>query len=215
MLQDLSYYLNRLTSLKRAVVKTSKAPHKPVLLLSVIDLIKIKQIKSNKIFISPELVARFNDNWKAFVTQDFFTPNFSLPFFHLRSERFWHLQTEPNREFLLTKSHSIKSLKSLNDTVDYAYLDEDLYNLLQHPKDREIIYHHLKSFYFNDKKEPPITGGLFDEIEDQILNDESQTIINKIQKENKNEEEIFIRSGIFKKVIPQQYNYTCAITVMC
>ena len=164
MPSDLSFYLNVLTSLKRATVETTKAPHKPVLILSVIDLIRTKHITENKIFISPELVARFNDNWKAYVTQDYFTPNFSLPFFHLRSETFWNLQTKPGRQFLLTKSHSIKSLSSLNDTIDYAYLEEELYNLLQQQTEREALYQHLKRFYFNDKNEPPITGGLFDEI---------------------------------------------------
>ena len=212
MPSDLSFYLNVLTSLKRATVETTKAPHKPVLILSVIDLIRTKHITENKIFISPELVARFNDNWKAYVTQDYFTPNFSLPFFHLRSETFWNLQTKPGRQFLLTKSHSIKSLSSLNDTIDYAYLEEELYNLLQQQTEREALYQHLKRFYFNDKNEFPITEGLFYEIEAQILNDEPQTAIYKTGQGSEYEEEIFIRSGVFKKIIPQQYNYTCAIT---
>jgi len=55
---NIQKYIKQLTSLKRDH-KLGGAPHKPILLLSIIDCIENKLITSNKIYISPELVSIF------------------------------------------------------------------------------------------------------------------------------------------------------------
>jgi len=70
----------------------SKAPHKPILLLSVIDNIENGEISTNKVFITPELVSRFRTNWACLVQEDY-RPEITLPFYHLKNEKdeYWHL----------------------------------------------------------------------------------------------------------------------------
>jgi len=56
MMRDLSEYVYSFTKLRRAP-NLGGAPHKPVLLLSVIDAIAQGYIKSERIYISAELIA--------------------------------------------------------------------------------------------------------------------------------------------------------------
>ena len=63
----LSSYIHAFTNLRRDY-KKGGAPHKPVLLLSIIQLFESKQIDSERIFITPELVGTFKSTWNALVT---------------------------------------------------------------------------------------------------------------------------------------------------
>ena len=63
----LTYYLKAFLTLRRDY-KKGGAPHKPVLLLSIIQLFDSKQIDSERIFITPELVGVFKSTWNALVT---------------------------------------------------------------------------------------------------------------------------------------------------
>ena len=94
-------FLKRIGSLNRATVNGLKAPHKPILLLSVIESIAFGEILENKIEISPLLVARFKDNWNRLVNTNIFQPNFALPFFHMQKEGFWKLKTYFGKEILI------------------------------------------------------------------------------------------------------------------
>ena len=79
----LSLYQTKLSKVHRATIKNVKAPHQPILLLSVIQSIECGEIIENRIEITPELVARFKDNWNLLVHNNFLQPRFALPFYHL------------------------------------------------------------------------------------------------------------------------------------
>ncbi len=213
-MQLISHYLRKFSHLKTAKVKGNSAPHKPILLLSIIQNIEQNHIITNHIYITPTLVATFKDIWSALVHNPTFTANFSLPFYHLKSEGFWHIHTHPGKEILLTSSHSIKSFANLQDAVWYASLDEDLFVLLQQTDTCEALKHTLLQTYFKGTS----NNNLLTEsptlytITQQILNE--APAIYKQQIATADEEEIFIRNGVFKKTIPTIYNHTCCITGM-
>jgi predicted restriction endonuclease len=50
---SLADYIKAFTKLRVARAKEEKAPHKPVLLLSVMDAIEASEISDNKVFITP------------------------------------------------------------------------------------------------------------------------------------------------------------------
>ncbi|PLX05203.1 MAG: hypothetical protein C0594_08070 [Marinilabiliales bacterium] len=83
-----------------------KAPHKPILILSVIKGIETGLISDNKIFITPELVSFFRSFWDKLVVTGH-TPNFSLPFFHLKNEKsgIWKLKCKPGFDSAITSSN--------------------------------------------------------------------------------------------------------------
>lgn len=205
-------YCNKLGRLNRATVNGIKAPHKPILLLSVIESIAFGEIMENKIKISPLLVARFKDNWSRLVKTDVFKPNFALPFFHMKKEGFWKLQTYYGKEVVFTSSLSINSFSQLKESVAYAYLDSVLFSLLQQPATREEIYQFLMARYFDHLEKIHQQSGLVDEVTEQILNEPS--IVYQKQIEKADEEEIFVRCGVFKRVVPRFYDYSCCISGM-
>jgi putative restriction endonuclease len=208
---DLALFIKKLQKLKVAQIKGMKAPHKAVLLMSVIQAIEQKEITDNKIFITPELVARFKDNWHAFVVSEKFNPNFSLPFYHLKSEGFWNLKTLPGREILLTSSNSIRSFQTLKNAVAYAFLDLEVYNLLLSNVNREVLLQTLQSVYLGGAKKQD-RYNLYEDVTLQILNDRPSEY--RAEVAIADEEELFIRSGVFKKVVPRIYNYSCSISGM-
>jgi putative restriction endonuclease len=92
--------LKNILSLNCAPTKYGKAPHKPILLLAVIESFENGEITDNWIEVTDDLFHRFHDIWNMLVkTQN--VPNFSLPFFHLKNEKgqFWKLITLPGKKF--------------------------------------------------------------------------------------------------------------------
>ncbi len=209
----LAQYFKKFQTLNTATVDKVKAPHKVILLLSIIQSIELKEITENRIYITPQLVARFKDNWHHLVSNPRFTANFSLPFYHLRSDKFWYLHTRLGRQLLLTSSGSIRSFAHLKEVVEYASVDDALFMLLKDRSTREELKSVLLQHYFNIHTYKTAEQlSLVAEIEGQMLHE--APAMYKKQAEAFDEEEVFLRGGVFKKLVPQIYNYTCCITGM-
>lgn len=225
MNNQIEKYINLLEALNRGYNKgLGRAPHKPVLILSIIQLIQRKEITSNRIFITPELLLEYKNVWNIMVDTAH-TPNFALPFFHMRSEAFWHLVTKPGMELQVTKSKSIKSFKNLKEAIAFAEIDKTLFLLLSESSTRHILEQIITKKYFNNTKVnyPLIQTSINKEeivIENQILNDVKSQYQNHLKElrakleDDEYEEELFIRGGLFKKNIPKIYNYSCCISGM-
>ncbi|MCY2685757.1 HNH endonuclease [Salinimicrobium sp. TH3] len=216
-------YSSQFKKLRRGPVKDKGlAPHKPILLLSVIQLIAKGIISRNRIFITHELILAFKQNWKILVETDH-NPNFSLPFFHLKNEPFWYLVTKPGRELILTSSKSIKSFKNLKETIAFAEIDRELFLLLQEVPNQLWFEQLLLERYFPNYKSAylrPDRNYEEENIENEILNEPKEAYQTHIQRlretleEDEYEEELFVRGGLFKKTIPKIYSHTCCITGM-
>lgn len=205
----LVYYCKKFSKLHTAKVKGRTAPHKAILLLAIIEGIEKGEIRENTIFITPELVANFKDLWCQLVEDTVFSANFSLPFYHLKSEGFWHLQTKFGRELILTSSNSIKSFAQLKEVIAFAYFDDELFELLHEEHTRSVLRQTLLSSYFPHHKISH-TNRLIETITEQILHEPAEVYKSKAVLFD--EEEVFVRGGVFKKEIPRIYNYTCSIS---
>ena len=216
-------YSSQFKKLRCAYVKDmGKAPHKPILLLSIIQLISKGIITTNRIFITAELLLAFKQNWNQLVKTRH-TRNFSLPFFHLRSEPFWYLVAKPGKEVVTTSSNSIKSFKNLNETIAFAEIDRELFFFLQEIQNQLWFEQLILENYFPETKHlySRLEKNYEEEsIENQILNEPKEVYQNYIQslretlEEDEYEEELFVRGGLFKKTIPKIYSHTCCITGM-
>lgn len=216
-MNNLAYYSRSFTHLRRAH-NNGGAPHKPVLLLSIIYCIEHSFIKDERIYISPELVTVFKSMWSIWVRSNH-NMNFALPFYHMSSEPFWKLIPNDGYVLELSSSRSIKSFQSLNTSIDYALIDKDLFYLLSDKDIRLILKQAIIEKYFpNIQPEIDASIQYLTEIEKSILSDTSveygQRVVdlkNRLSAENY-EEEIFLRSNVFKRKIPLIYNNTCCIT---
>lgn len=64
------------------------APHKPILLLAILDGVGRGHIASNAVAFTPELVATFRVYWRALVPDGTWADKIVYPFRYLARERF-------------------------------------------------------------------------------------------------------------------------------
>jgi putative restriction endonuclease len=217
-MEFLEKYSRLFVKLKRAY-QHGGAPHKPILLLAILKSVESKIITSNRIYITPELIMNFRELWSKLVTTKH-QMNFALPFFHMQSEPFWRIITKPGAFVPLTSSHSIKSLGSLNENIQYAEIDKELWDLMLKTQTNLTLTKLLLSTYFSESSNVTLEYGELHEIEHQIMHDDQYTYKARILdiENNYNNEQgqeiLYIRCGIFKREIPKIYNYTCAISKM-
>ncbi|MBV5313941.1 MAG: HNH endonuclease [Prolixibacteraceae bacterium] len=215
--------LLQLTSLRQGITKFGLAPHKPILLLALINGFEKGYLWGKEVPISEDLLTSFHDYWKLLVDTEH-DANFSLPFFHLGSEKsgFWQLKPYAGKEIPVTKSNSIKSYKALCQTVECALLSDELAQALQNPVQRIELKVALLERYFPNKasnlyKSPVLYSEV---IKKDILYDPAENyarkVIRKFEQMNvaEREEELILRSHIFRKAVLEIYDGRCAISGM-
>jgi putative restriction endonuclease len=196
------------------------APHKPLLLLSVLQAFQNYLITSQKIYITPELVALFRSNWSLLVETNH-DCRISYPFYYLKSDKFWELIPKSGFENINQMGSIMKSFSNLNAAIDFAVIEDDLFFLMIEKESNSILQQFLLDEYFPATKSNfnNSSGGqqkLFDDIEGKILREDPSAYRNEIIKlmQQQNEEEIFLRCNLFKREIPKIYNNTCCISEM-
>ena len=140
----------------------------------------------------------------------------------MRSESFWRLVTLAGMIIPVTSSNSIKSLGTLKDSVAFAEIDKDLFELMSDSFCNSILEDKLLELYFHETKlNYRLNEYTFIEnLETQILNDDRESYSERISElrqtlnNDEFEEEMFVRSGVFKREIPKIYDYQCAISGM-
>ncbi|MBL7815451.1 MAG: HNH endonuclease [Saprospiraceae bacterium] len=216
---NLEFYIYAFTHLRRDNHKGG-APHKPILLLSLIDAFANNLIPDNKIYITPELIGFFKINWANYV-EDEREKRFALPFYHMKSEKFWRLIPKSGYEVWIELKDSMRSLGNLQVAVDYAEIDIVLVELLKKPVERKVLKQALLDIYFPNAtlKTNSYEGlDLIHNIENQLLNEDSATYSAEIKelksKLNKVEfeEEVILRGSLFKREVPKKYKFTCCVS---
>ena len=158
-MKDFRYYEDCFSTLHTAKSKGFFAPHKPLLLLAVIDLVERGIIRSNRIELSDALVAAFKANTAKYIGHStLFSPNIGQPFYHMQHELFWSLVSaaeelgmaaDPQADYGTKKvSYSIGSLRT---AYRYAVIDQELFNLLQGEDVRAKLRVVLISKYFTSQ----------------------------------------------------------------
>ncbi|WP_010662388.1 HNH endonuclease [Marinilabilia salmonicolor] len=207
-------------SLNQGETVYGPAPHKPVLLLAVIDMFESNEIFQNWIEPTEALVVRFRSIWSTLV-QTNHSPTFALPFFHLKNEksRIWELIPFPGRSIPLTRSNSIKSYKALRDSVAAARLSGSLFKAISHPVEREVLKGLILNRYFPETRNVQYHKSPYEaNIRKEMVYDGSENYARKIKKKLKElpkdlkEQEVIVRSYIFRNAILEIYNKRCAIS---
>ena len=126
----LNRYVAQFTSLNTARRMGKSAPHKAVMLISIIDMIQTGLISENEFYFTEALERMFELNWKRYVGDSIlFNPTPATPFWHLGGEPFWSLRREDGGKIGDIKTTpSAGQLKSMGIV---ASLDKDLFTLLQ------------------------------------------------------------------------------------
>ena len=212
MTKDLTYYAKRFANL-RVDKARGVAPHKPILLLTVLDLFEKGLIARNEIYLSPELTANFLKFWHQFVASDHHS-NIALPFFHLTGDKFWHLMPNPGFEATIQAKVKIRTLPALRSAVKYAYLDGELLALLQNPQSRQELTRILIQAWFPGQEGEITESFKYDEFEaiQQSLFDSGGATYNV--DELRDEDRVFVRNAAFRRNVVKLYGQRCAFCRM-
>ena len=139
---SLNYYKTLLLSVKTQIVAGKRKMAKPILLLSIIQAIEKHSLIKNEIQYTDELEKIYVGLFQRYGEP--FSP-MKYPFFHLTSDGFYHIQGN-----LTTKSPTPKQLK---EKIEYAYLDEQLWNLLQDDGCRKEIRLAIEEYFQLSKQQ--------------------------------------------------------------
>lgn len=126
--------------------KSKTAPHKAILLLTVIDMIEKGEISSPFIQISDGLIENFERVWQANVPiHSGYEPRIACPFFHLSSSPFWELVKTSNYQGQTAYS----TIRALKRDYSGAIIDVGLFRMMKDPTSREELKCLLKSVYID------------------------------------------------------------------
>lgn len=221
--QVLAYFVRAFSHLSTA--KTEErgvAPHKPILLLSVLHEYEVGRIGDRRIFITPELTHTFSTLWNQ-LAGSAYSKGFALPFYHLKSEKggWWKLVPNPGFESSVEMPGSMRSFGNLSTAVAYAEIDRELAALFLEKKTREILQKTLFDTYFPEKS-PAQTwlseDGYFDELRGEMMEESSTAYKARIQglKTKLDPEtyqiEVFNRGTLFRREVVKLYDETCCVT---
>ena len=209
--QILQKYLLAFGKLRR---HNGLAPHKPLLLLAVLDEIGRGHITGNEIILTRELVAAFDNYWEGLpLPPGTWHKRIYTPYHRLVQEGFWHLLKD-GRSMTGEEAGQPHSIPDARSRIHCARLKEDLWQLVQDAAARDVLHADLLRVYFglNFSQVQPIAAA--DQIAVQInkLIAEAQSKpkpkVAKVVKEEGDEE--YLRRELFRDVIYKVYDNTCA-----
>lgn len=135
----ISYYKNLLLSMNVARTHGQINLAKPVMMLAIIQGIENGSIKANRILYSESLISNYNALFKKYSNCTITSSVY--PFYYMWSEDFYFIKGK--------KARTTPSAKFLRENVEYACLDDGLWELLQDAETRNelrdaIIQHFIK-----------------------------------------------------------------------
>lgn len=145
MSMKLDNYITEIKAMRRANVKGQLAPHKPILLLSVIELVRKGHCLVNRISPDSELSAEFRSQWEKYVPEDSpFRCTLAMPYYHMRSEPFWSLVVSKT----YAEHQEYSTMDAIRDSFECAVIDDDLFFMIYNATTRDILEKEIISFFF-------------------------------------------------------------------
>ena len=193
-------WLRQMTALNPAVsCKLGKgnerfAPHKPLLLLCVFELVEQDRLGGIQLGLTADLALRFHSFWRVVVSRWTTKPELRMPFHHLSTQAFW----KPLTEDLKLSNH-----RSLTEVVE---IESSFMAAMQEAGFRRRARAVLISHYF-----PP-----FEQIALRTLtgidDKEAESNVKEIKAEAREHARNTARDARFRIHVVSSYLFTCALT---
>jgi Predicted restriction endonuclease len=140
------YYSNQLLKLNCAHAYGRKILAKPIFVLTIISAIEEGFVNNNKFFWkgSPgfdEFHQLYQSIYVSYQPNECLTPMYK-PFYHLKNDGFWHHDVKDQNNIPKTATN-----KYLKENLNYAYLDQALWDLLQDHNVREEFRNQIINFF--------------------------------------------------------------------
>jgi len=149
MCEHVTHYLSHFSKLRRNHhAAHGNAPHKPVLLLTVLRAIDVGIIKDNFIPIAPELAAIFAAIWDELVPPNTWQEKMSYPFRYLVTDGLWEM-IKDGRVVTGEEVGVPRQIFQLIIRIDGGRFAPDLWDLLLDPVAHISLHQQLLITYFS------------------------------------------------------------------
>ena len=194
----------------------NRAPHKPLLLLAVMDLVARGVLSSRFISVTVELVELnelFTDYWRSIVPVKQ-TSSIAFPFSRLHTEPFWKLVPLPGSEITRPIINSISTVSQLRNVALGAEMDE-------------ALFLHMSSAGGRKALAAALLGSCFSESGQQAVREQAgihadafqySCVLEEAAHEQKAAEPVFpeeyktaARDQGFRRAIVSHYDHRCAL----
>lgn len=136
------YYESMILGTKQRVTKEYKNIAKPIMLLAIFKLIEEGCIIGNRIVLDGKLIGVYNDLFKIYRPNEITLPIY--PYYYLRNDQFYHIKGDTSRR--------TPSLKYIREKIEFAYFDEELWNILQESDVRTHFANKIQSFFLKQNE---------------------------------------------------------------
>lgn len=221
-MSDLHDYIHQFTHLRRApnpvfgADTKKRAPHKPILLLAVLDLVERGAIATSFIDITSDLVDLndlFNLYWRRImpISQN---SSIAFPFPRLDNEAFWKLVPLPGILITPALINSTTSVSNLRRYALGARIDEDLFVIMQSETGRSALREALLQSCFSVeaqqilREQSAINQGAFDY--ERLLEQKAhQPLVKEVLAADSYKPAA--RDQGFRRVVVATYDHRCAL----
>lgn len=189
--------LEKVYGLNRDQSGGHERPHKPALLLAVLDQLETGVIGENEIKLTDGLVDRFKQIF-AIVRQGNDQPTIQNPFYYLSGDGFWNLIAPPGHAPLYVPGNvsAPKSQKQLRENLSHVELSPEFWTAFSSSEHRQELIGAIIARFFPGHRQP------LSELLHQPADPESEFLLN--------EESEPERDAAFRTTIRQVYDYRCA-----
>jgi putative restriction endonuclease len=193
-----------------------KAPHKPLLLLAVLDLMQRGVITTPFIAVSGDLVELnelFNLYWRRIIPLGQ-TSSIAFPFSRLSREPFWELVPQPGKSITDAVINNTSSVSYLRKYALGAKLDEGLFRVMQNGEGREALREALLLSCFSEesaaqlREQSIINREAFDY--SRVLEEQAHLPLVKEIVEEYNCRPVARDQG-FRRIVVTTYDHRCAL----
>ncbi len=191
---DRERWLAKLRKLQVDVARGDPAPHKPLLLLVIMDLAEQDRLPQKRLALTPELAFEFSSYWQIVAYRRTQAPDVRYPFFHIHSDGCWTPMDEggkPAADRMLARS---------------AELDPEFEACLRDPAFRDEARRVLICRYFPKDEWPGLCAlvGILEPTEDEVVGASSHQSAEDANQKG--------REARFRLQVVPAYQYACALT---
>lgn len=208
MTEQLQRYLRAFRELNVNRNRGSASPHKPCMLLAVLGLAEAGDLERNEIRFNPAILeryAKFFDVVRG--TNDHANPYF--PFFHLRSEGFWHLRALPGREAVVEAMGTARSVSAIVENIEYVQLDPELHELVIQEGSRAALREELIVRWLGTSRsrlEAVLQEERGSDHYEKLLREGTAATVGAVAERPLES----VRSAAFRRIVGERYDYRCA-----
>lgn len=134
----LADWLKKFQKLRVDRASKTPAPHKPLLLLAILDFVESGIITTLQVKLTPELAFRFLGYWEIVGARGRSKGRVELPFFHLQSDGILRHVAHDGLDAALPSIRPT-SVEFLNRVISHAVLPEDLFTLMCDRQSRDAM----------------------------------------------------------------------------